>query len=121
MAEEELIYVKFDYPEALETKRGILSVQKNLIEAGEKIGRHHELRIKELNLKTKLLTKMRVTASVIKMLREALPIPRIPKILKHGIEEGEKKLELKVKKNPKAENIESQLREIQEKLRRLQG
>jgi len=121
MAEEELIYVKFDYPEALESKRGILSVQKGLINAGEKIERHHELRIRELKLKSRLMARMKEMANVIKILQEMLPVPKIPKILKHGIDEEEKKSELKVKKNPKAENIESQLREIQEKLRRLQG
>lgn len=121
MAEEELIYVKFDYPEALESKRGILSVQKSLMGVSEKMGRHHELRARELKLKTRLVTRMRGTANAIKTLKEMLPIARIPKILKHGIDEEEKKLELKVKKNPKTDDIENQLREIQEKLKRLQG
>src|SRR3989344_9477512 len=100
MAEEELIYVKFDYREALESKRGILSVQKALIDAEEKIKGHHELRIKELNMKAKLMARMRETAGIIKMLNEALPVAKIPKILKHGIDEEEKKSELRVKKNP---------------------
>lgn len=120
MSSKELIYVKFEYPEALESKRGILSVQKALIDAGEKIKMHHELRMKELKTKTKLVARMKGAINVLKRLKKTLPIARIPKILRHGMEESMEKSELKVKKISGSGDIENQLKEIQEKLKKLQ-
>ena len=120
MSSKELIYVKFEYLEALESKRGILSVQKALIDAGEKIKRHHELRIRELKVKVKLAARMKGTINILKRLKKSLPAPRIPKIVKHSMEEAMEKSELKVRKISKSGDIESQLKEIQEKLKRLQ-
>lgn len=120
MSSKELIYVKFDYPEALESKRGILSVQKSLMDVAERVRKHHELRIRELKLKAKILARMKGTINALKRLKKVLPLARIPKILKHEIEGKTEMPELKVKKISGSGDIESQLKEIQEKLKRLQ-
>lgn len=120
MSGKEVVYVKFEYQEALESKRGILSVQKGLIDAAERIKKHHELRMKELKIKTRLASRAKGTVNLLKRLKKSLPVVRIPKIVKHGMEEAMEKSELKVKKISNSGDIESQLKEIQEKLKQLQ-
>ncbi len=116
---EELIHVRFDYLEAKKGKTELLSSQANLLKIIQLINRYKELRLKELDNKKKIRTKLKQTNTNIKKLEKLLPEYKIPKILEHAFEEKEDKKERKVKVASK-NTLQSQLEEIQNKLKVLQ-
>jgi hypothetical protein len=124
---ENLIHLKFDYDEALNSKRDILYSQRSLITIAKIINNYLSLKNQELNVKLELHKKLKETATHIRKLQKLIPDVKIPKILrKEEYEEEEVKKEefrkpINKKKYPVYDNdIESQLQEIQEKLQNLQ-
>jgi len=112
---ENLIHVGLNREELINSKKEILSTEADLIRILQTIKKYQLLRTNELKLKTRLLKKLKETKAEIKKLEEILPKPKIPKILL-GI--GNKKDEFKI--SSKKDNLESQLEEIQKKLRELE-
>ena len=112
---ENLIHIGLNREELVNSKRDILSTEANLIRILQIIKKYRTLRINELKLKTRLLKKLKETKTELKKLEEILPKPKIPKILQR-IEN--KKEEFKI--SSKKDNLESQLEEIQKKLRELE-
>ena len=118
--QEELIHIKLDYIEAKKGKTKILSSQMNLLNIIKIINRYKELRLKELENKNKTKLKLKQINLNIKKLRKILPTYKIPKILENTYEEREiKGPKEKIKIIPK-NTLESQLEEIQNKLKALQ-
>ena len=115
------IYVKIEYEEALNSKRSLLSLQRNLLKSLKFMNQYFFLRFNELKTKTKLHSKIKDTLTEIKKVEKNLPNAKIPEILKKEDEE-EYQFGKKLQKNKEKYNkdIESQLAEIQEKLRNLQ-
>lgn len=118
MSSENVIHIKLDYLEALKAKRSILSSELSSLKIARKIGRYRIIRLEELGLKSRLYGKMKEAKSNIRKLQSLLPIPKIPRIMRK---------EQLIEKHPEAEkrsydegDIESQLREIQRRLERLQ-
>ena len=120
MNNENLIYIKLDYDESLVTKRDILITQQELITLLRTIKHYHSLRSEELRLKLKIQKKIRELKLNVTKLEQVLPKIKIPEILRR---EPEEMIKEQVAKKPKKEdsekNIEEQLKEIQEKLKRL--
>jgi len=116
MADEKLIYIKFDYVESLEMKKDILSLQKDLIGMGETMRNFNSLRAREMKTKVRIYAKIKGILFSLKSLKKELPESRIPKIFNEKILEEKNFPEVQVKKNNGTSSIESQLREIQEKL-----
>lgn len=117
MAGENILHVKFEFQEALQSKKDLLSSQINLLRTSKAIKNYKSLRSQELNQKAKLLKKIKSTKTNIGKLKRILPKVKIPDILKDGHER--KELEDFKTKNQEVKdrsNIESQLRDIQEKL-----
>lgn len=114
---ENLIHVKLEYLEAVETKRDILSSQRDLLRILKHLKNYHIIRSQELKLKVKLLKKIKELKSNISKLQKVMPEVKIPSIISH--EEPEKK-ETKVKKNFHDNDLEYQLQEIQNKLKDLE-
>ncbi|MEK6844815.1 MAG: hypothetical protein AABX44_01015 [Nanoarchaeota archaeon] len=112
---ENLIHIGLNRDELINSKKEILSTEAGLIRILQTIKKYHLLRTNELKLKTKLLKKLKETKAEIKKLEEILPKPKIPKILQ-GIENKKDKFKISSKKD----NLESQLEEIQKKLRDLE-
>ena len=112
---ENLIHVGLNREELINSKKEILSTEADLIRILQTIKKYQLLRTNELKLKTRLLKKLKETKAEIKKLEEILPKPKIPKILL-GI--GNKKDEFKI--SSKKDSLESQLEEIQKKLRELE-
>ena len=117
MKSDDLIHLKFEYEEALESKKYILNSEKSLMIIAKTMERYFSLRTEELEGKIKLHRKMKETIASIKKLQKIIPQVETPKALK---KETEKKVEIRPKKRKYEDNIESQLQEIQGKLNALQ-
>ena len=122
-----LIHLKFDYDEALNSKRDILYSERSLITITKIINNYLSLKAQELNVKLDLHKKLKEIVTHIRKLQKLIPDVKIPEILRKDEHEGEedKKEEFRKPINEKKypvydSNIESQLQEIQEKLQNLQ-
>jgi|SRR3989344_1828051 len=115
-ANENLIHIKLERGEALESKRDLLASQIALLKILKKVNAYRAYRAKEFELKIDLYKKMVGLKTSLRSLERALPKLKIPKILN--------KEEQHEKKFSKAEvgdlSIEAQLQEIQRKLEELQ-
>lgn len=121
---DNLIHVRFEYEEALEAKKDILSSEMGILKISRIMKKYHLLRIDEFRNKTKLLKKITELKSSITGLQQALPKIKIPRILEKEISEKEKEPERikKIREEKYGEeegDLESQLRKIQEKLREI--
>lgn len=124
---ENLIHLKFNYDEALNSKRDLLYSQRSLITITKIINNYLSLKNQRLNVRLELHKKLKETTTGIRKLQKLIPDVKIPKILRKNEYEGEeeKKEEFRKPVNKKEHpvydnNIESQLQEIQEKLQNLQ-
>jgi hypothetical protein len=120
MKNENLIHIKLEHMEALQSKKDILSSEMNLLRILQIIKKYHELRSEELQLKLKLNRKAKEMISNIKKLQKIFPELEIPTILKKEDTEIKIEEETKIKEieeNPYDQNLELQLFEIQEKLK----
>jgi len=121
MPNENLIHIKLEFEEALQSKKDILSSEINLLRIARILKNYHSLRSKELKLKLTLYKKIKEMKSSVRKLEQTLPKIKIPKILedKDYLEEEIKPKE--TKKIMHEDNIEEQLKDIQAKLNSLQG
>jgi len=123
MKEKELVHVKLEYGEAFEGKRDILSSEVCFLEIARNIRRYNLLRQEELKRKLRIYKKIREINSSINKLKQILPKVRIPEIVRR--ETGENEMEklqksiIKTKQRAEKNNIESQIQEIQDKLKQL--
>jgi len=135
----ELIHVKFEYLEALEAKKDILGIEKSFLKTSDKIGKFNSLRGEEMKTKIRLQKKMRETSEILRNFKKMLPEAKVPHlkekeaVMKLAVE---KPKEMEIKEKPKiiesraskpiskiqhaSDDLESQIREIQEKLNSLQ-
>ncbi len=127
MKEENLIHIKLEYEEALQSKRDLLSTEVNLLRIAKVIRNYRLVRTKEMELKLALVRKIHSLKAEITKMQQVLPKIKIPAILQEqlGIEEPGNFSDVeepfsKLKSFNSSNDLESQLREIQEKLRELQ-
>ncbi len=127
MKQENLIHIKLNHSEAVNGKVDVLSTQMNLIKMLKILKIFHKLRSEELKTKSKVQKKLKEVEGNIHKLENLLPKIHIPKILQHGSEEVREEVSEKVKslvkskeKEPYDRNLEIQLKEIQDKLRKLE-
>lgn len=116
-----VIHIKYEKPEAIQSKKDLLFAQKELLEILKHIKKYHLLRKKELTLKTKARQKMKDIGKELNNLKKGFPKLKMPEILKE--EEEEKKEEKKEEKVPEKidhSNIDKELDEIQRKLAKLE-
>ncbi len=115
MANENLVHIRLDSSELIDSKKEILSTEADLIRILQALKKYSVLRANELRLKARFLKKLKETKIELKKLEEILPKPEIPKILKE-IDREKEKFSISLKKD----NLEFQLDEIQRKLRELE-
>jgi uncharacterized protein YjaG (DUF416 family) len=122
MKDENLIHIRLNHSEAVTSKVDVLSTQMNLIKMLKIMKTFHKLRAEELKTKGKIQKKLKDLDGNIHKLEVLLPKIHIPKILQHGTEEIKQEVKEKVKRKPDPHEIdlENQLKEIQDKLRRLE-
>ena len=120
---ENLIHVKFEYEEALEARKEILSAQMRLVRLLKVIKKYKFLRLNELELKRRLKVKLSEEVKNIKTLQNELPplkATEMPKMEKDEESELEKQVEsVKIKRYET--DLESQIQEIQDRLNSLKA
>lgn len=116
MKEQSLVHVRLDYEEAIQSKKDLLSSERDFIRMIKIMKRYNLLRRAELNTKIKMQNKVKALKTNLGRLSEIFPKIKIPSILKKDVFEEKS---LKIKKEGKNGDLESQLKEIQERLRRL--
>ncbi|MBU2562704.1 MAG: hypothetical protein KKF68_03525 [Nanoarchaeota archaeon] len=122
MKGENLIHIKLEYNEAVKSKKEVLQSEINLLKIAQVIKRYNFLRAEELRLKEKLHKKLKEAITNIKKLQTVLPKIKIPSILREEDIETKKVKEKHIilEKEYYDGSVESQLREIQNKLNSLQ-
>ncbi len=143
---DNIIHIKLDSNEAVESRRDVLNTEIDLIKIAQNIKNYRALRLKELQLKIMLYKKLKDTQSDMRKIKKLMPKLQIPKILKKHEDEMHKKIEIRelkpkeedelpekptkkkkkakkksikknvVKEEPIQDPLEDQLRKIQEKL-----
>ncbi len=120
---DSLIHIKLEYDEAVEGKRDVLSAEAGLLRVSQKIEEYKLLRDKELALKFLLYKKLKDVRLNINTLHKLLPIVKMPEMLKKEEYKGQSKVKgTTVRKVPpidRANDIQSQLNEIEQKLNSL--
>jgi len=110
--EENLIHVKIGYDEGVESKKNLLNSEINLLNIAKIIRVYRLLRIDELRLKLQIIKKMKSINLNIKRLEKIVPKVKIP--------EKSREVRIKTPVEKYDNNIEKELRKIQEKLNTLQ-
>lgn len=146
MKAENLIHIRLGADEAIRSKKDILSTEIGLIKIAQHVSAYKKLRSRELEVKVELDKKMTEFKNTIRQIKGYLPKIKVPKILedkeekmdkiekelkeetkeenhkketiKKKKEKRKKEKEEKTKKEP-ADNLESELEEIQRRLKEL--
>ena len=122
MAKESLIHVKINYNEAVQSKKEILSLQMNLLKILRAVKNFGYFRTEELNEKTNLSKKVKLIKSDIKKMQTILPKSEVPEKYKKKPEIKHKEIKEKlIEKIEHEDDLDLQLREIQEKLQAIGG
>lgn len=126
---ENFIHIKFNYSDALESKRDILSTELDLVKIKKTLMNYIHLRNKELSLKEELNQKLNSVKIDLNKLKRNLPKIKIPKLLEEPLEIEERYVENPVTKitpkkqlirSPETDGLDSQLLEIQNRLKALE-
>jgi hypothetical protein len=121
MSEEAVIHVGFQYEEAIVAKKDLLSLEMTLLEAVKAVTNYHSLRSEELKLKLKLYIRTKEYLNLLKRLKKLLPKYKLPKILQEIENEKVDVDKIKEEQDIKyGSDVDSQLEEIQNKLKALQ-
>ena len=127
MKEESIFHIKVDYDEAVQAKIDILSSQRDFLRVLKIMRTYELLRKEELTNKLRMQNKIRDLKANLTRINGILPKIKIPDILKKKEivekkeieEERLVKIDTKIKKSADEDDLEIQLRDIQEKLRKL--
>lgn len=129
MKGEKLIHIKFEYFAGVQSKRDILSTEMDLLRMNQILKRYREYRMQEIELKLALERKLRALKLDFGRLQNLLPTPEVPEILekahKKVIQERKAGGEVMpivpkiIREEPKKDELDSQLQEIQKRLNAL--
>ncbi|MEX0932720.1 MAG: hypothetical protein WDZ77_01320 [Candidatus Pacearchaeota archaeon] len=120
--EENLIHLKFAYTEALNSKKDLLYSQKNLMEIDFAIKKLISLKEVKEELGDKLHKKMSEFVTSMRLLKKSLPELKVPKIIREENVEGDKerpRKSLEIEETDFGNDLEAQIKDIQEKLKRI--
>ncbi len=120
MTGENLIHIKLEYEEALQSKKDILSSQMALLKVEKTIRGYHSYRSHGFELKINLSKKIKELKSHIWNLLKILPKLKIPEILRKE-EHVEKEHKYPERKKHQDGSLEEQLQDIQRRLNELQS
>lgn len=115
MKNENLIHLKFDYEEAILSKKDILYVEKSLMTSAVRMKEYLSLRVEELKKRLNLHRKAKELITSIKRIQKNIPEVEFP-----GISKKKENEEPEIKKKKYDDSVGFQLQEIQKKLDALQ-
>ena len=114
--DDTVIHVKFDRPEAVQSKRDLLFAQRELLEILKHVKKYHLLRKKELTLKTKAKKRRQEVNKDMNDVKKTLLKVEIAELLKKEEKEQKGKGAGKIDHS----NIDKELDDIQKKLAQLE-
>lgn len=117
MTGKNLIHVKFEYPDAIQARKDMLMSEIGLLKIAQAIRKHRALRAEELDIKTKLHRRFRELKTTISKVETSLPKVKLPGRIKEQADEIKTKLD--TKDTLEDNDLEKQLQDIQNQLRRL--
>ncbi len=116
--EQTLVHVKIEFEEAVQAKKDLLSSQSGFIMILKTLKRYCLLRKEEINRRLKMQNKIKDLKMNMTRLNNSMPKVKIPEIMKNIHEKpGEKPRDLL--KEKRDQDLEAQLMDIQERLRKL--
>lgn len=138
MKPDKLIHIKFDYENALGSKKDFVSSELGLVKINKMLKEYHQLRLLEIEMKKKLESKIRGLKLDLGRLRNLLPEVEAKEAIKDIQKEFGKKVKRTIPKEEahqvikemtspiprreeKEDQLESQLAEIQRRLASLQS
>lgn len=116
MTESNPVYLKIDYGESLESKKDILFLEISLLKVMKIIQRYQILREGELKIKNKMNRSIKELGTKVRRTYSCLP----PMQFTNQMKRKEKKKESEINLDRTDQDLEEQLREIQEKLKMLE-
>jgi hypothetical protein len=115
-AKENLVHIKLEYSEALESKKDLLSVELELVKVHKIIKEYKSIRVSELKIKKRLKGRVGSTLTDVKRIQGALP-----KIKLHHLRRESTTYSRERKETDTYDLVlENELEQIKEKLRALQ-
>lgn len=122
--EEDAVHIKLDIQEGIQSRKDVLSTMVSLLKMIQVMKNYHQLRSKELEIKIEMRKRLKLLRSHLSETERKFPKLKIPELLKEEkIEEKEERRKIvkipireKIEEKPK-DDIESQLQDIQSKLR----
>ncbi len=114
IAEESPVYLKLRYDESVESKKELLSSELSLLKMMKIIKRYNDLKLEEIEMKAQMYKAIRELDASVKKTKSVFPFLKIPERAKR---EELVKIETPIKRETFDDDIESQLRNIQEKLK----
>lgn len=128
MKEQSVVHIKVDYEDALSGKKNILSTEANFLRVIKTIKRYELLRGEELNNRLRIQNKIKDLKTNMAKMNDVFPKVKLPEILRKAEvkkkneeekQEKQEKAKEQVKEKHEEDDLETQLREIQEKLMKL--
>jgi len=121
MTFQNIIHVKIEHSEAINSKRDFLTTQASILKIAKATNKYKLLRIEELKLKEKLHRKMSEVKTDLTKLSATLPKVKVPEIIRTPEPKTQIEKRIKTVHAKHDTELESQLSEIQEQLRKLQA
>ena len=118
MKEENPVYFGLGYYEFIESRKSLLSSEMSLLNIIKIIRRYNSLRTEELQIKSRMHKAAKELDLQMKKTRSSFPFLKIPQKAKR--EEVNKKENI-IRKDNSNNDLEYELREIQERLRSIEG
>lgn len=121
MENQELIHVKLEYNEAVESKKEILSAQMQLLKLAQIIGNYKKIRSKGLRTRLKTYRRIIELQKDLKKMNQTLPKIKVPKIIRKEDYISERKTKKVFSDSSQYDrSLEIELQQIQDKLNQLQ-
>ncbi|MEM4325904.1 MAG: hypothetical protein QXU40_01220 [Candidatus Pacearchaeota archaeon] len=115
---ENLLYIKFNYLDAISSKRNLLILQMSLLKLAKKVEAYKAIKEKESKTKTNFSKNIKEIKSDISYIKKILPQIEIREKIEK--EKSEVKQKTEIKKEIYEPSIEEQLKEIERKIEELQ-
>lgn len=122
MKSSDLIHIQIDYENGMQSKKQTLSSEINLLNIKKNMRTYHFLRREEVKTRLKLYRKIKEVMVILNRLQKNIPEIDIPRnLIKGKTENYEQEVPIeKTRENQHNKDLETQLREIQEKLRAME-
>lgn len=116
--EKDPVYIKLEYDESVQSKKELLLLELSLLTLLKEIKRYSSLRLEELSMKSSLYKTIRELSISMKKTMSTFPFLKIPEQAKRNeIIRKEKPKEIIQTKEIFDEDLESQLKSIQDRLK----